>query len=364
MLLEKYEPRTTKEILGNGKQINEIRNWLGNWRKGRALFVYGPTGSGKSLAVRLLAKELGYEILESYASDRSIHNIMKASGQRSLFFKKKLILVDEIDLLASSKEIMNLIRKSGFPVILIAINPYKSNLAILRKSCSLVKFDKARHDIIARFLREICEREKISYDEKALFQIAKLSNGDLRAALLDLEVLKPDIKLDSINEIGYRKKEENIFNTLKTIFLSKKLDDARIAVKNCELSPDELLLWLEENVGEYQNIEDIAIAYDYLSKSDIFRSRIIKRQAWSLQKYFFLFTAGFVLSKGSVFDYQYPKIMKKNNMSSVAEKISKKLHLSVKESLEISGLIKLLIERDSSLAKKFSLDEDEISMLS
>ena len=358
MLLEKYEPKSSKEILGNKEQINEIRNWLGNWRKGRALFVYGPTGSGKSLAIRLLAKELGYEILESSASDRSISSILKASEQRSLFFKRKLILVDEIDLLESSKGIMELIIKSNSPVIFIAINPYKRNLVLLRKYCRLVKFDKLRYDTIARFLREICEKEKIDYDEKALFQIARMSNGDVRAALLDLEVLKPNINLDSINKIGYRERKENIFNTLKLIFSSRKLNDARIAIKNCELSPDELFLWLEKNVVEYQSVEDIALAYDCLSRADIFRSRIIKRQAWTLQKYFLdLSISGFVLNKGSVFNYRYPKIMRKSNMSSVAEKISKKLHLSTNE--VDMHLIKLLIEKNPDLLQKFGLNEEE-----
>jgi replication factor C large subunit len=365
MLLEKYEPRLTKEILGNEKQVIEIRNWLRSWSKGRALLVYGPTGSGKSLAVRLIAEELGYEILESNASDRSIPSILKASEQRSLFSRKKLILIDEVDLLESGKGVSELIEKSDFPVIFIAVDPYKRNLAFLRKHCRLLKFEKLRYDIIARFLREICEKEKISYEEKALFQIARMSNGDIRAALLDLEVLKPNISLESAYKLGYREKEENVFSTLKTIFSSKKLADARIAIKNCEKNPDELFLWLGENAGEYRNIEDIALAYDYLSKADIFRSRIIKRQAWSLQKYFLdLCMAGFVLSKGSVFVYKYPKFMRKNNLSAVSEKVSKKLHLSARESLEILGLIKLLIEKEPSLASKLSLNEDDLSLLS
>ena len=52
MLLERYRPKSSREIVGNEHQVSEIRNWLGRWKKGRAVLVYGPTGSGKSLEAR------------------------------------------------------------------------------------------------------------------------------------------------------------------------------------------------------------------------------------------------------------------------------------------------------------------------
>ena len=44
MLLERYEPKRIDEIIGNKKQIEEIRAWLGQWRRGRALLLHGPPG--------------------------------------------------------------------------------------------------------------------------------------------------------------------------------------------------------------------------------------------------------------------------------------------------------------------------------
>ncbi len=356
MLLKKYEPKSSTDII-NSRPAVEIRNWLKSWKKGRALFVYGPTGSGKTLSVKLLAKELGYEILESTASERSVPEILKASEQRSLFFKKKLILVDEIEL-SPGKAVIELIKKSNFPVIFISINPYKSSITALRKRCSLVRFDKIRPDIIARFLKDVCKKEKIDCEDRSLFQIAKMSNGDIRAALLDLETLR-HVDMEHIRT-GYRESEDNVFDTLKAIFSSKKLDSAKMAVKNSDKKAEELVIWLEENAGEYRSIEDIARAYNYLSKADVFAARILKRQAWSLQKYFIdLSVAGFVLSKGSVFRYQYPRMYARKNNKTIAEKVAKKLHVSRKEASEELPLIKGLM-KNTDIAKELGFDENDI----
>ena len=39
MLLDKYEPKSTKEILGNRLAIVEIGNFLKNWKKGDAMQI-------------------------------------------------------------------------------------------------------------------------------------------------------------------------------------------------------------------------------------------------------------------------------------------------------------------------------------
>jgi replication factor C large subunit len=358
MLLERYGPKASADII-NSRQVIDIRNWLKSWKKGRALFVYGPTGSGKTLTVRLLAKELGYEILESTASERAVPEILKASEQRSLFFRKKLILIDEVEL-SPGTAVIKLIKKSNFPVIFISINPYKSSITALRKRCSLVRFERIKPDIIARFLKDVCRKEKIEFEDKTLFQIAKMSNGDIRAALLDLEVLNYVGIGHEI--IGYRESEENVFDTLKAIFSSKNLNSAKMALNNSDKSAEELLIWLEENAGEYRSIEDIANAYNYLSKADVFASRILKRQAWSLQKYFIdLSVAGFVLNKNSVFQYQYPRPYARKN-SEIAEKIAKKLHVSRKEASEEMPLIRGLMKK-TDLAKELELNENDIEEL-
>ena len=98
MLLDKYEPKVAKQILGNQKQASEIARWLGSWKKGQALIVYGPTGSGKSLSIKIVAKQLGFEIMESHAGEErgksDIEEIISVSKQQGIFSRKKIILID------------------------------------------------------------------------------------------------------------------------------------------------------------------------------------------------------------------------------------------------------------------------------
>jgi replication factor C large subunit len=357
MLLEKYEPSSSRELLGNEKQIDEIRLFLK--KKKGAIFLHGPTGSGKTLAVKLLAKELDYEVLESTASDRSVSEILKSSKQSSLYMKRKLILVDETNLL-SERGLMELIKNSSFPIVFVGIDAYRRGLRNIRSCCKLVKFNRVRYDVIAKFLIDICKKEGIVYEEPAVKQIARMCNGDIRSSLIDLDILKPKIDMDSIKRLGFREKEDNIFNTLKILFSSKELKNSKIALNSCEKPPEELFLWLEENVQSYRNIEEIALAYDYLSKADIFASRIIKRQAWTLQKYLLdLSVSGLVLNKGFVFSYQFPRFLKKNKIT-IDENIAKNLHISRKEAREAFPLLSLLVKKDPSLANKLGINPEEL----
>ncbi|MCX6819578.1 MAG: AAA family ATPase [Candidatus Aenigmarchaeota archaeon] len=369
MLLEKYEPKNLSEMISNKKQLEEIVFWIKNWTKGKALLLHGPTGSGKSILVRLIAKQLSLELVEYSLCEQPLlaikEDILKTSKQKSLFFKGKLILIDELELISSAKGIIELIKKSEQPLILIAINPYERNLAELRKNCRLVKFSKIRTDSIANFLVNVCKKEGIEYDEGAISQIARMSNGDLRAALIDMEILKTKITTEAVSSLGYREHEESIFNTLKVIFRAMDLNNINIALMNSDKTPEEIMLWLEENIPlEYNDPEEIATAYDYLSKADILASRTIKRQAFSLQKYYSLAAQGVALSKKKLPTkyvlYNAPRIFYAKRKE-VPEKLAKALHVS-KRDVDMQ-LIKLLAEKNPELLQKLGLDEDEKEML-
>ena len=59
---EKYKPLRLKDI--KGQDIERVCNFVLNYNreKYRALLLYGPTGTGKSLIANVIAKELGYEL--------------------------------------------------------------------------------------------------------------------------------------------------------------------------------------------------------------------------------------------------------------------------------------------------------------
>lgn len=69
--LEKFKPRTVEELTIHPKKLEELRGWFELYEQGKdelmnkILLVIGPTGSGKTVATKLIAKELfNYDISE------------------------------------------------------------------------------------------------------------------------------------------------------------------------------------------------------------------------------------------------------------------------------------------------------------
>lgn len=336
MLLKKYEPRSLREMLGNKEQASAIEKFIAGWKQGQCLMIYGPTGCGKSLTIRLVAKQLNAELVESHASDdRTLTGIQKnlkeSVSQRSLLSRKKIILIEDVDMMESTKALSYLIQSSRFPVILVAHDPYSQKLYELKKRCSLLAFKKIRTDSIANLLENIVKKEALKCSS-SVGHIARTSGGDVRAAVNDLS---------SMGEAGSRSAENDIFNTLKIIFKTKRMENVNSAIKESEKLPEDILLWLEWNITEeYEKPEEIFRAFDWLSKADIFSSRIIRRQSWSLAKYSFLGIAGVALSKDEMYRkfvrYNYPRMIWKKAGN---EKLAPILHVSLRKMREYEPLL-------------------------
>ncbi|MBI2578245.1 MAG: AAA family ATPase [Candidatus Aenigmarchaeota archaeon] len=356
MLLRKYEPMSLKDFAGNRQQAAGILRWVKNWKKGKGLLLYGPPGVGKSLSVKLIAKELGCELVESYASDiRSAsaikETLLKAAKQRSIFYKKKLFVIDDAEALDSAAAIKGLVQESEFPVIVIATDAYEQKLRALRECCVLVKYERIAADDVEYFLRKVAVLEKMDMEMKAIRRIAVNCNGDLRAAIIDL-----------FSGESRRDFEENIFAVMRTIFKTKSISAVSEAMRS---AGESVIPWLQENIAnEYRSEDEIAAAYDYLSKSDLFSARIIKRQSWSLQKFAYDLAAfGVSLSKKKAYAgftrYQPPRRFYAGKGNDALEKIASALGTSRKKARSYIPLVSALLRKNAALAEKFSLEEGE-----
>ena len=132
-------------------------------------------------------------------------------------------------------------------------------------------------------MKNICEKENIKYSEENLRELIINSNGDLRAALNDLQgniinneliVTKPE-----------RDYELGIINILNKVFKTKSFEVHKV-LENSNINLDEYTAWLDENIVlEYKNENDLLKAYELMSKADIFKGRIHKWQQWRLMYY-------------------------------------------------------------------------------
>ena len=92
MLLEKYRPEYSKDVIGQQEVINFLNHFLKKWEKGKLVIVYGPSGTGKTSIVKSLANENNLEVLEINPENQfSLEILRTATKQASLLKKKRLI---------------------------------------------------------------------------------------------------------------------------------------------------------------------------------------------------------------------------------------------------------------------------------
>jgi len=356
------------------------------------LLIYGSSGIGKTSSVYAIANDLNLEIFEINASDtRNKEEIETRLGsvinQRSLFSKGKIILVDEIDGLSGMKDrggvqaLIKLIQKTSFPIILTATNPWDNKFSSLRSKCEMLQFNELNYSDVYEYLKKICSRENIDYDNLALKSLARRQT-DLRAAINDLQMLTSDGKLDKkrLDELGDRNKTETMINALIKIFKNSDPLIARDAFENVDEDIDKQFLWIDENLAKEYQGKDLAEAYDKLSKADVFYRRIRRWQHWRFLVYInALITSGIAVSK----DKKYKKMVKYTPTSrllklywanirymkrkSIAQKLAEKTHSSVKDSIKDIPYFQVIFNKNEEMAEKISeeldLNNEEVGWL-
>ncbi|MBU5575020.1 MAG: replication factor C large subunit [Candidatus Aenigmatarchaeota archaeon] len=342
MLVEKYKPKILKDIVGQDEAIKEFTNFLKNYKLGEVAIICGPVGSGKTSLVRAAANEMGYSLIEFSTENvkniSTIINLLSESTKlASLVNKPKLIFFDEIDNLILNdrkglNEILKISKHSLYPIVMTVNNIYNPKLKPLVDSAKVIKFKKISVFSIEKYLKKICDIEKVKIDELIIKQISRSCNGDMRSALLELQNA---IAAYSKEYSSWHDTQLNVFDTLKIVFKSNFILSSLDAINKCEIEPEKLLFWIEKNIPlEYSKPEEIASAYEKLSKADLFLSKVVKRQNWRFKEYMIEILAGINLSRekpnNKFIFYQPPDQYFKNQEKNLKE-IALKLHCSSKK---------------------------------
>jgi replication factor C large subunit len=358
--VDKYLPKNTSEVQGQNSVIEKILDFISNYKKQnkRAMLLHGPVGCGKTSSIHAIAKEKDLELIEVNASDVRTkdaleHSVGNATKQMSLFMKEKIILVDEADGISGMKDrggiaaLARIIKSSSFPILVTANEAYSKKLADLRKVCEVVEFRTLAYTSVFAVLKKIATNENVKFDEDDLKALARYAGGDLRAAINDLQTLASvdgTLHKKDIEALSQREKEQSIHKALMQVF---KTTDPKVAIKaydNVNEDFDKIRLWLEENLPlEYTKPEDLANAFDYLSKADVMSRRIRRWQHWRFLVYINAYlSAGVAVSKSEKYQkfisYSRPsrilKLWQANvkyaKRKAIAQKIAEKTHTSAK----------------------------------
>ena len=176
MLLEKYKPVRIEEMINKAAAM-ELKDML---KVKKPFIITGPAGCGKTLAIDIIAKESGYEII--HLSDELLKN-PEIAKQRSIFFKGKIFVI-ELDSIKFLERIGDFADQSMFPIVLSANDIYQKRYYELRKKHKLVKFRKVSDIYLMNIVKKICLRESIPCSDMALGNLVSLYNGDIRAVLI------------------------------------------------------------------------------------------------------------------------------------------------------------------------------------
>jgi len=399
----KYRPKSIDEVVNQDQAKDTLVPWLRQWARGeippkRAALLYGPPGVGKTSLVEATANEFKFEVVELNASDyRRASDIRRTVGvaafRRPLWGRGVIILLDEIDGISPREdagglqELLRIIPETRNPIVMTANDPWKDQLKPLREASMLVEFKPLTKSDIVALLERICRLEGLSCDREALSYIAEKSEGDVRAAINDLQAVAEGygkVTMSVAREVVKgREKKVTLWKTLSDIFYGKYSWAVKRAVSNSEEDYETLIAWINDNIpAKYQHPEDIFRAYDALSRATIFLNRAKFGEDWSLLTYVFdLMGPGVTFARRHPHGkgrYQYPQRIKllaqmrevREVRENLAAKLAPRLLMSrASVKMEVLPYLFIIFREAStpipaaSLALSYGLSEREIEFL-
>ena len=279
---EQFRPNSIEEMVGQPHLFGKDKIFYKTINKNNIpnMIFYGPPGVGKTTVANIIAKNTDMLLCKLNGTTASLDDVKKViDDSKSVFASKGVLLyLDEIQYFNRKQQqsLLEYVEKGLITLIASTTeNPYFYIYPALLSRCTVFEFKPITKDEIKKGLERVIKLNKIKIDDDALDMLAVSSNGDMRKAINNLEVVyfalgNKKITLEHVNEIidkahiVYDKSEDKHYDHLSALMKSLRGSD-----------PDAAIFYLAKmlEAGDLQAVcrrilcsvnEDVSLAYPAL----------------------------------------------------------------------------------------------------
>jgi len=226
-LIDKYKPKNSLDFIGHFKFVNDIKSRLNKPIFKKIIICIGYSGTGKTTLLKEIFKELNYDYKEFFDNDmikKQIDDYICLKSITSFFKKeKKLIFIDDLEVLSNNKTIINYLSKidtHNIPVICVINKIYSRKFNDLRKKAEVFYISKPPMDKCYKYIIQIYSNENYELNNDKLNTIKKIiknTNFNIKYILLNLDNLLTNCE----NIIDYNDVDSDLYDIINNIIKNK-----------------------------------------------------------------------------------------------------------------------------------------------